>query len=154
MSALTDLIETAVIADLNLDSTLAGYTPQPHDSRATDDAPVFLSVTATEKGELKAGTGIERVLVEVVARVNEKAEGVAEGTLGLLERKICDRLPVQIRTPAFQESGGGLAPANERLSTASVKVFGLESASATPRLDAGLTRTRVIARTLIAAQLS
>jgi hypothetical protein len=161
------LLETSIIADLVLDSIIAPYAPKRREQAgrvggddpgpgeappAEDPNPVTISVSAEDQGEFYAGSGIKKMQVTVEARANLKADGITEAIFDTLCEKIEDRLPTQVRTPAFQERQAGLAPLDQRLSNSSMKVYGCIS-GAVGRGERGFIRVRKIVRTIIAAQL-
>lgn len=147
MAAIDHLLEQSVIADLNLDVTLAVYSIAKHDESDVTDAPVRLAVTATDRGDFCAGSGIKRVHLEVQIRVNAAADGISEDLLDTLAEKVGDRL----QPSTTVEGVIGREPA---FSTAALKVFGILSSEPSLRVDDKLIRQRAIARTFICSQLA
>ncbi len=138
---LTDLLEQTIIEDFKMDALLS----------VTEESKATISVSATDGGDFKTGSGIRKVLVQVEVRFNGAADDNAFTLLRDISEKVSDRLQPSANV-AFA-GGKAISGRESAYSNDSVKTFGILSGEPTQRTDAGLERIRVIARTFIAAQL-
>jgi len=152
---LADLVETAVIADLNLDPQLARWNPQPHDNPngkgtqgdpgQNDDQLLLIIVSATDRGDFDGVTGagikIVGVEIELVQNVGINADTII---LSQAAEKIADRLPA---THLIDYSR------HQAFSSNKLKVFRIEASENERAEDIDLVRQRVIAREFLCAQV-
>ncbi len=154
--SIEDLLELAIIEDFKLDTDLSLYPLHRHDhggSKTDDDiagqeeAKAVLTVTAKDQGDFKAGTGIKKLLVEVECRFNGAADGFALTLLRDIAEKVGDRMQPSTTLD-------GAAGREDAFTTDLIRTYGILASEAIPRENSQLERTRVIARTFIAAQLA
>ncbi len=153
---LVDLLEDAIISDFRKDADLTLYPLHRHDHggaksgdniQGQEEARATLTVTAKDQGDLKPGSGIRKVGVEVEVRFNGAADNFDFTLLGKIADKVSGRLQPSTTIAGATSREGAFT--ND-----SVKVFGILSSEASPRENSQLERIRVIARTFIAAQLA
>jgi hypothetical protein len=152
---ITNLAETAVIADLADDEDLAALIPKPrdHDGKlggddepGADEAATTLSVTAVDHGDFHAGSGLKKVLVTVEIRSNGVGEDASAEKLDTLAELAGDRLQPSTTIE-------GVVGREEAFSSDALKVFGILAATPEPRENEDLIRIRRVARMFICAQL-
>jgi hypothetical protein len=157
MSAITTLVENAIIADLLLDSTLAQFTIVPHDETAQKDPTaaanphaLVIVVTAFDWGDFSWtwGAGIRTIHVEVEINMS-----ITEKNYGLELDQIVDLISTRLQ-PSTTIAG----VTNRDFSVpGSLKVFGILDQSIKDLrndLDKEGVRQRIIERTFVAAQLA
>jgi hypothetical protein len=153
------LVEDAVISDFGKVPLLAQYPIRNHDYagvKAGDDgfleqeAQVVITVSATDQGDFKVGSGIRKIGVNVEIRVNEAADSFA----GTLMGQLCEQVNARLQ-PSGNVGLSALGQGRETaFSTAQLQVFGILANGTTARTEQGLERIRVVPRTFIAAQIA
>src|SRR5882724_3823920 len=156
MSAITTLVENAIIEDLQLDPFLAQYTIVPHDekgekdpSAASNQHMVVIVVTAFDWGDFTGtyGAGIRNIHVEAEINVS-----VSEPDYG----DALDQI-VELISKRLQPSTTLDAVTNRDFSTSALHVYGILDAQIKDQrndLDKDGTRQRIVERTFVAAQLA
>jgi len=156
MSALTTLVENAIIEDLQLDPFISQFTIVPHDETAVKDPSeaqnihmCVIVVTALDWGDFVGtyGAGIRniKVNVEIDMSISEKDYGIE-----------LDRL-VELISMRLQPSTTLAGATNRDFSTSELKVYGILDAQIKDErndLDKDGTRQRIIERTFVAAQIA
>jgi hypothetical protein len=158
MSAITTLLENAIIDDLLQDPYLGDFNIVAHDETAAKDEAdnsdnpshfVVIVVTAWDYGDFVGtfGAGIRNLHVECEINVNISEPDYAT-VLDTLVDKIAQRLQPSTTLPGVQ---------NRDFSTADLKVYGILDQNVRDQrndLDKDGTRQRIVERTFIAAQLN
>lgn len=161
--SITQLVELAVITDLEENETLRALTPKhrDHDGRLggddnaeTDEARITIAVSAIDQGEFHQGSGIRKILVQIELRSNALAEDATAAELDSLAEIVTDRVQPSSTFPGHSPREGSSARIESYFSNANLKVFGIQAASPEPREMEDLIRVRTIARTFICAQLA
>ena len=155
MSAITTLVENAIIEDLLLDPVLAQYTIVPHDDIGDKDPSVtsqhlvVIVVTAFDWGDFTGtyGAGIRTIHVEAEINVS-----VSEPNYGDALDQIVEKISGRLQ-PSTTLDG----VTNRDFSTSALKVFGILDAQIKDQrndLDKDGTRQRIVERTFVAAQIA
>ena len=150
-------VEDSIIADFQRDATLQTQPIRKHDyggaiggdNQFTDqESPSVIVVSATDRGEMKMGSGIRNIGVEVQIRVNGQADNFNGTLLDDLTDKVRFRL---MPSPNVGAPGSGR---ENIFSVGGIKVFGITQGQITQRIDSGLERIRSVAATFIASQIA
>lgn len=150
------LVEDAIIADFRMDPTLQTQAIRKHDyggaiggdNQFTDQEDTsVITVTATDRGEFKMGSGIRNIGVEVQIRVN----GEADNFNGTLLDDLTDK--VRFRLMPSPTASGAISGRENIFSQGGIKVFGITQGDITQRIDSGLERIRMVPATFIASQV-
>src|SRR5215468_9628371 len=129
------LLEDSIIADLQRDPTLAMQPIRKHDyggaiggddQFTNQESPSVIVVTATDRGEIKMGSGIHTLTVEVQIRVN----GQADGFNGTLLDNLADL--VRFRLMPSPMMAGAVGRENV-FSNSNLKIFGITASETTQR---------------------
>ena len=155
MSAITTLVENAIIEDLLLDPVLAQYTIVPHDDigdkdpSATSQHMVVIVVTAFDWGDFVGtyGAGIRNIHVEAEINVS-----ISEPNYGDALDQIVEKISGRLQ-PSTTLDG----VTNRDFSTSALRVYGILDAQIKDQrndLDKDGTRQRIVERTFVAAQLA
>jgi hypothetical protein len=152
---LTDLVENSIIADLNLDPTIATWNPTPHagpnakgggSQVGDDDQLLLIVVSAEDRGDFPGapGAGIKTIGVEIELTQNV---GIDPDTtvLSTIAEKIAARLPATHLSDFSRASV---------FSTNRLKVFRIDSGETERTIDIDLVRQRIVAREFLCAQIA
>jgi hypothetical protein len=149
---LPDLLEDAIIADLNLDPAIGMWNPEPHDGPnakggnfGEDDQILLIVVSAEDRGDFDgaSGAGLKIVGIEVELTQNVGVEPDTTLVSNIAE-KIADRLPA---THIFDNSR------HLAFSTKRLKVYGIMAAETERTEDIDLVRQRIVTREFLCAQV-
>ncbi len=157
---LIDLVDEKIVADFRTVPLLAQYEPRKRDSAEDkegedEDNPLPYSVTiaSEDRGDFKQapGMGIKLIGLEITIEYNlgsETDRAARTALLVQLAEAVGNRLPTTLYDT--QEARDVL----NRLSTSKLRVFLIASDESEKRTDLDLTRTRIITRELICAQIA
>ena len=156
MSAITTLVENAVIEDLLLDSYLSQFAIVPHDESGNKDTSdtanshfVVIVVTAYDWGDFTGtyGAGIRTIHLEVEINVSLSEPNYGD-ELDRIVGLVSERLQPSTTLPNVT---------NRDFSTSALHVFGILDAQIKDQrndLDKDGTRQRIVERTFVAAQIA